>query len=283
MTQATASTILDFIQLERIEQDIFRGESKDLGTPQVYGGQVLGQALEAARLTVQDRDVHSVHAYFLRRGDFTAPIVYQVDRSRDGGSFSARRVVAIQHGQPIFTLSASFQKPEQGLDYYEPKQLPDSPDVLAQKGLLPDDSTRSAIRLLASDFEAYAVAQDADNNSGTLRWWIKSRERLPDEIALHKTVLAYVSDFGLLQATLLPHAPATKARRELVKKMVMASIDHAIWFHRPLRIDEWLLYECRPISTSNARGCAHGSVYDAGGVLVASTFQEGLIRLDQDY
>ena len=267
------------MQLERIEQDIFRGESQDLGTPQVYGGQVLGQALEAARLTVENRDVHSVHAYFLRRGDFSAPIVYQVDRSRDGRSFSARRVEAIQHGQPIFTLSASFQKPESGLDHCETIALPPTPDVLSKMGLVTPESARNAIRILASDFEAYLVEPNPDDPPISLRWWIKSHAKLPSEPAIHKTILAYVSDFGMLPAALIPHAPLPADRRELYAKIIMASIDHAIWYHRPFRVDEWLLYECCPISTSNARGCSHGSFYDASGALVATTFQEGLIRL----
>lgn len=273
------SKILEALQLEQIKEDTFEGKSRDLGTPQVYGGQVLGQALEAARRTLEDREVHSVHAYFLRRGDFDIPIIYQVDRNRDGGSFTARRVVASQHGKPIFTLSASFQKQETGLDHYESITMPATPDQLTEMGLLTPDSGRHAIRLLASDFDAYRVEPDPENKTTSLRWWVKTHDSLPNEQSAHNTILAYISDFGLLMAAVTPHAPSIEERKALWSNMLFASIDHAIWFHRPFRADEWLLYDCNPVSTSNSRGCARGSFYDTRGVLVATTFQEGLTRL----
>ncbi|MBT8138557.1 MAG: thioesterase family protein [Gammaproteobacteria bacterium] len=276
------SKIEQFMWLEIIEQDIFRGESRNIGTPQVYGGQVLGQALRAARLTVENRDVHSVHAYFLRRGDFDAPIVYQVDRSRDGGSFSARRVVAIQHGKPIFTLSASFQAAEDGLDYFTPHDMPPTPDELTQKGLLNAEAGRHAMHILASDFDVFKVEEQPPNAGAkpeVLRWWIKSRERLPDgALALHREILAYVSDFGLLYAAMMPHAEAGDARRKLLRNTNFASIDHTIWFHRPLRMDDWLLYDSKSISTSNGRASAQGGFYNTRGELLATIFQEGLAR-----
>lgn len=272
------SKILEALQLDQIEEDTFEGKSRDIGTPQVYGGQVLGQALEAAWRTVEDREVHSVHAYFLRRGDFDIPIIYQVDRNRDGRSFTARRVVASQHGKPIFTLSASFQKQETGLDHYESITMPATPDQLTEMGLLMPDSGRHAIRLLASDFDAYRVEPDRENKTTSLRWWVKTHDSLPNEQSAHNSILAYISDFGLLMAAVTPHAPSIEEYTALWSNMLFASIDHAIWFHRPFRADEWLLYDCNPVSTSNSRGCSRGSFYNTSGVLVATTFQEGLTR-----
>lgn len=265
------------MRLERIEEDIFRGESKDLGTPQVYGGQVFAQALEAAQQTVIERGAHSAHGYFLRRGDFEAPIVYQVDRSRDGGSFTARRVVAIQHGKPIFTLSASFQIEEEGMEYQPEVNLPSLPNNSQIASKVATDNKKKRGQLFASDFDVYRIP-DNEKPAHSLQWWIKTRDSLPSTASVHRTVLAYISDFGLLVSTLTPHGYSTKQAVSRWENIIMASIDHSIWFHRPFRADEWLLYSCQPISTSNARGCARGSVYDANGNLVATTFQEGLAR-----
>lgn len=188
------ANITGFLQLERIEENIFRGESQDLATGQVYGGQVLGQALQAAKTTVADRPAHSVHAYFLRKGDVSAPIVYEVDRSRDGRSFTARRVVAIQHGRPIFTLSASFHEPEQGLEFASRVPMPELPAASAQ------DAIQDAVAKLnpASFFEVRVVNPAVIPMPNCLQWWIKSREPLPDDANFHRAVLAFVSDFGLL-------------------------------------------------------------------------------------
>ena len=178
----TDKRIVDFLTLERIEDDIFRGESRNLGTPQIYGGQVLGQSMTAAQATVEGREAHSVHAYFLRRGDFEAPIIYQVDRSRDGGSFAARRVVAIQHGKPIFTMSASFQKHEQGLEYYEtvdelPKQ-PNSLDEKAVNGIPPEESTivRSGFGFYTAPAKPKIDSLSGEETNNSNRWWIKAPE-----------------------------------------------------------------------------------------------------------
>lgn len=266
------------MQLERIEKDLFRGESRDLGTPQVYGGQVLGQALSAARQTVEGREAHSVHAYFLRRGDFHAPIIYQVDRSRDGGSFSARRVVAIQHGKPIFTLSASFQTEAEGLDFFEPVSMPSSPEELTRLGLLTPDAGNKSLHLLSSDFDVYRVEKSPGDASNLVSWWIKTHDALPDSTELQQTILAYVSDFGLLYAALRVHAENPDELKNLMQGIQLASIDHTIWFHRSFRMDEWLLYQCRSVSTSNSRACAQGNFYNMDGTLVATTFQEGLAR-----
>ncbi|MGI9284829.1 MAG: acyl-CoA thioesterase [Pseudomonadales bacterium] len=286
------NNIVGFLQLERIEENIFRGESQDLGTGQVFGGQVLGQALQAAKMTVADRPAHSVHAYFLRKGDVSAPIIYEVDRSRDGRSFTARRVVAIQHGRPIFTLSASFQQPEEGLDFETRIAMPGLPAAKAKTSSAEDKSNNTAPALLrpTSFFEVRAVDPLEIETPNCLQWWIKSREPLSDDINFHRAVLAYLSDFGLLGSTLIPHGYPIAGRKKApsdesgtAKKsragISIASIDHAIWFHRSFRADQWLLYQCCAVSTSSARGLAHGSVYTEGGTLVASTTQEGLIRI----
>jgi acyl-CoA thioesterase-2 len=278
-------TITDFMQLERIEENIFRGESQDLGTSRVFGGQVLGQALNAAQQTIEDRPAHSVHAYFLRAGDFDAPIVYEVDRSRDGGSFSARRVVAIQHGRPIFTLSASFQLPQPGLEYFSeftPPPLPDdSPNVLEIMEKVSPAEIDSAQPRPAQNFELYRIKKSHNSSSQGIQLWLKTREKLPDNANIHRTILAYISDYGLLPSALVPHG-FSSSTPEKWRNATLASIDHAIWFHRPCRMDEWLFYDCRPISTSGSRGTSHGSFYTADGVLVATTFQEGLMRTNSE-
>ena len=272
------SKIVDYVQLERIEENIFRGESRDLGTPQVYGGQVLGQAIQAAQLTVAGRPVHSVHCYFLRRGDFNAPIIYEVDRSRDGSSFTARRVVAIQHGRPIFTMSASFQAPEEGLDHGMRVEMPPLPTPGEHRAPpMPIIGQRNMQRP-HSEFQIYEVAPQDQTDPMSFQWWVKTRHALPDNQDIHRSVLAYISDFGLLTASLLPHGITTKESYNTTPNFIFASIDHAIWFHRPFRVDEWLLYYIRPVSTSGARGLSIGSLYDTEGTLVATTIQEGLAR-----
>lgn len=270
------SKIVDFLTLERIEENIFRGESRDLGTPQVFGGQVLGQAMEAANLTVKDWYVHSVHAYFLRRGDFKAPIVYEVERSRDGGSFASRRVVAIQHGRPIFTMSASFQKEEPGLEFDQRIEMPPTPTAPARRET--GKGASHAEQVPHSDFEVCYMNAEERTDPDSMQWWIKTRDALPDDARMHRAVLAYISDFGLLGSALLPHRKTPEQDAALKGKILYASIDHTIWFHRPFRADDWFLYYCRSISTSSARGLAQGSIYDSSGVLVASTMQEGLVR-----
>ncbi len=280
------NNIVGFLELERIEENIFRGESQDLATGQVFGGQVLGQALQAAKTTVADRPAHSVHAYFLRKGDVNAPIVYEVDRSRDGRSFTARRVVAIQHGRPIFTLSASFQQPEEGMEFETRIAMPDLPAAKAMPTSTANEATDTAPALLrpTSFFEVRAVDPAAMATPNCLQWWVKSKEPLSDDANFHRAVLAFLSDFGLLGSTLIPHGYPIAERNEVapdkpsMAAIAIASIDHAIWFHRPFRADEWLLYQCCAVSTSSARGLAHGSVYAEDGALVASTTQEGLIR-----
>ena len=283
MSDQLADLLRQF-DLERLEVNLFRGESRDIGSPQVFGGQVLGQALMAASRTVDaGRPVHSLHAYFLRRGDFNMPIVYQVDRSRDGGSFSSRRVIAIQNGEQIFTFAASFQTPEQGIDHQidmpkvpPPESLPDAhqppEDILAR---LPDKLRSFLLRERPFEFR---MVQEVDfinpKPAPPLQQiWVRSLGRLPDDDHIHRCLLAYVSDYNLLNTATLPHG-----RSYLTGDLLLASIDHAMWFHRSFRLDDWLLYSMDSPSASGARGFARGSFFDRSGRLVASTAQEGLTR-----
>ncbi len=272
-------------ELERLEVNLFRGESRDIGSRQVYGGQVLGQALTAAYATIEGRVVHSLHAYFLRRGDFNLPIVYQVDRSRDGHSFSSRRVIAIQNGAPIFTFSASFQAPEQGLDHQTERPDVPLPEALPEwRG--PADGNSAALPEKMREFlvtqrpfelrpvDAALGLRSGEPSKPLQHVWLRAVDRLPDDERIHQCLLAYASDFNLLGTALLPHGMTQGSRR-----LIMASIDHAMWFHRPFRFDDWLLYSMDSPSASGARGFTRGSVYTRDGRLVASTTQEGLIRV----
>jgi len=276
--------LITLLRLERIEDNIFRGESRDIGSPQVFGGQVLGQALSAAQLTVEGRVAHSLHAYFLRRGDINAPIVYEVDRARDGGSFSSRRVVAIQHGRPILNLAASFQVAENGLEHAAAM-----PEVPGPDGL--EDVTRAAegkldripmkMRRFLTDarpFEFRPVEPpefDHPKPRPPLKHvWIRAVDQLPEDRALHQNLLAYVSDYELLGASTLPHGLSFTRGN-----VIMASLDHALWFHREFRIDEWLLYAMDSPTATGARGFARGQFFTADGRLIASTTQEGLVRV----
>lgn len=276
--------LLNLLKLERIEKNIFRGESRDIGSAQVFGGQVLGQALSAANHTVSDRRAHSLHAYFLRRGDMNAPIIYDVDRSRDGGSFSVRRVVAIQHGRPIFNLAASFQKPEEGLEHQVEMPVVDGPDGLQdltevspeilQK--IPEKMRRYLTVQRPFEFRPVEPANflSAEPRAPLKSVWIKAVDRLPDEQALHQNLLAYVSDYELLGTSTLPHGLAFGQGR-----VMMASLDHALWFHREFRMDEWLLYSMDSPNSSGARGFSRGQFFTTEGKLVASASQEGLVRI----
>ena len=276
--------LITLLKLERIEDNIFRGDSRDIGSAQVFGGQVLGQALSAAQHTVEERIAHSLHAYFLRRGDMNAPIIYEVDRARDGGSFSTRRVVAIQHGRPIFNLAASFQNPEPGLSHQSDK--PDVPDPDGLRDLADIaceylDKLPPKVRRFMTDkrpFEFRPVEPPSleftEPQPPVKHVWIRSVDGLPDDLALHQNLLAYVSDFELLGTSTLPHGvPFGQGR------VIMASLDHALWFHREFRIDDWLLYAMDGPNAGGARGYARGQLFSQDGQLVASTAQEGLIRV----
>jgi acyl-CoA thioesterase II len=276
--------LIKVMTLERLEMNLFRGQSRDIGSPQVFGGQVLGQALVAATATADDRRVHSLHAYFLRRGDFNSPIVYEVDRALDGKHFSSRRVVAIQHGRQIFNMSASFQLPETGLDHQAsmpevpaPESLPDLQSMYQD---VAHKLSAAARRMLEQKrpFEFRLVQPPGSLRQGKSeplkQIWFRAVDRLPDDEALHRCLLAYVSDFHLLDTALMPHGISMVHPR-----LVIASVDHAMWFHRDVRVDEWLLYALDSPSASGARGFTRGSVFARDGRLVASAAQEGLIRV----
>lgn len=282
--QPILEDLIKLLKLERIENNIFRGNSRDIGGAQVFGGQVLGQALSAAQHTVEGRIAHSLHAYFLRRGDMNAPIIYEVDRARDGGSFSNRRVVAIQHGRPIFNLAASFQVDEPGVEHQAempdvpgPDELRDFTDVSAEvlakipekmRRFLTDERPFELRPVEAVNFLAPGKRPPVKNA------WFRAVDALPDDLALHQNLLAYVSDYELLGTSTLPHdLPFGQG------KVIMASLDHALWFHRRVKIDEWLLYAMDSPNASGARGYARGQIFNASGELVASTAQEGLVRV----
>ena len=276
--------LVDLLTLERLDRDLFRGRSQDLGWGAIFGGQVLGQALSAAAQTVvAERPVHSLHGYFLRAGDLNHPIVYQVERLRDGKSFTTRRVSAIQEGEAIFSLEASFQVEEAGFEHQD--ALPDVP---------PPESLRSerdmAIAIadrLPTKLRAMATAErpieirpvqprdplrpkKADPQR---HLWYRSIDALPDDASLHRYLLAYASDFSFLGTSMDPHGVSW-----LSPGMQVASLDHVMWFHRPFRFDEWLLYAVDSPSASGGRGLVRGRFFDRAGRLVASCAQEGLIR-----
>lgn len=282
--QPILAELLSLLELERIEVDLFRGQSQDLGWGNVFGGQVVGQALSAAAQTVPaERPVHSMHGYFLRTGDAKKPIVYTVDRIRDGKSFTTRRVVATQNGAAIFTMAASFQREEPGFEHQPPVPAAPDPDGLlseieiAKKYI---DRIPEPLREQATCPRPIEVRPVDPVNvlrpkplPPERRVWYRAVDRLPDVPAVHRYLLAYASDFNLLGAAMQPHAVSW-----LMPEMQVASLDHAIWFHRPFRMDEWLLYVIDSPSASGARGLARGQFFTRDGVLVASTAQEGLIR-----
>jgi acyl-CoA thioesterase-2 len=283
--QGAVDDLMALLDLEDIEVNIFRGVSPDVSRQRVFGGQVAGQALVAAARTVDEPfDVHSLHAYFIRPGDPALPILYEVDRLRDGTSFVTRRVVAIQHGRAIFNLQASFQRPEDGrFDHQQP--VPDGiPDPLD----LPDFKTRMEPfkELLGAEYErdrpidvrnADWLPEDRKEHLPPYqRVWLRADGRLPDDTVLHQCVLTYASDMTLLDTSTLPHALGA-----LEENLFMASLDHAMWFHRPFRADEWLLYAQDSPTASRARGLARGLIYTQSGQLAVSVVQEGLIRVQR--
>ncbi len=282
--------LLDLLDLEPIEHHIFRGRNRPIGSPRVFGGQVLAQALVAAGRTVgEGRFAHSLHAYFILPGDVTAPILYTVEPLRDGGSFATRRVTAIQHGRPIFNASLSFARDEPGLDH-QMDAVPDAPTpdaVTPERDLaqaladsIPEPLRTALTRERPIDFRSVDPVNPFEPETRAPRslTWLRASGPLPDPDApggrlVHQAILAYASDWGLLGTALLPHA-----RSVFDPGLQAASLDHAIWFHRPFRADDWLLYALDAPSAFGARGFTRGSVFDARGVLVASTAQEGLIR-----
>ncbi len=283
--EPVVSELIELLSLERLEDNLFRGQSRDIGTKYVFGGQVLGQALSAAQATVEGgRMAHSLHAYFLRAGDIHAPIVYNVDRTRDGGSFSVRRVTAIQHGQPIFVLAASFQQHEAGAEHQlsmpevpKPEDLEPSPRLApGQLAKLPSKVQRWLSRQGPFEFRHVYPRDELDppKRPPFQKVWFRLSEKVGDAPELHRALLAYASDFHLLGTTTFPHGISYYQ-----PDVQMASLDHALWFHRAFRADDWLLYSIDSPSAQGSRGLARGQVFDRDGRLVASTAQEGLIRV----
>ena len=281
MTQEALDAVVDLLDLEPIEVNIFRGQSPAEDRQRTFGGQVAGQSLVAATRTVERTvALHSLHAYFLRPGDPTTPILYDVDRIRDGRSFTTRRVVAIQHGKPIFHMSVSFQAPEDGFEHQFGSPVGDTPTPES----LPDFHTRYAhLAPQLGDWYARPRAIDTryvdwvpEDRRHALpprqRVWMRADGTLPDDPVLHACIVTYASDMTLLDTALLPHATWHEP------DLFMASLDHAMWFHRPFRADEWLLYDQDTPTASGGRGLTRGLMWDQAGNLVVSVVQEGLLR-----
>jgi acyl-CoA thioesterase II len=275
----TPESLLETLKLERLEVNLFRGVSPKLGPPRIFGGQVIGQSLLAAYETVEDRVCHSLHCYFIRPGDPSIPIVFDVDRSRDGGTFTTRRVVAIQHGKQIFNLAASFQVAEEGFDHQATMPAvpdPDSlPDESEQQRKMLEDAPEEVRKMMnrPRPIEMRAVEPE-DPRAPASAWWIRARAPLGDDAHMHQVVLAYASDMNMLSTAMRPHGVHWNT-----KGFQSASLDHAMWFHKPSNFTDWHLYVQDSPSASGGRGFVRGSIYDRSGVLVASVAQEGLIRM----
>jgi len=277
--------LLSLLSLEKIELGLFRGQSQDLGFGHVFGGQVMGQALSAAKQTVsEDRHVHSLHSYFLRAGDETLPIIYDVETMRDGGSFSARRVKAIQKGRPIFYMTCSFQTVEEGFEHQA-----NMPDVPGPEGLLNQQELAMTMRdkvpaRMLEKFMADSpiemrlvnpVHSIAPNTSEPKRYvWLRANGQIPSDHCIQEYLLAYASDFNFLVTALQPHKVSF-----LTPGIRMATIDHAMWFHRPFNMGEWILYSIDSPNAGGGRGFVKGQFFDQQGRLVASASQEGLLRM----
>jgi acyl-CoA thioesterase-2 len=276
--------LLNILDLEPLELNLFRGRSPQVGWQRVFGGQVIGQALVAAYRTVEGRVPHSMHAYFLLPGDPKVPIIYEVNRIRDGKSFTTRSVVAIQHGHPIFSMSVSFHNDEKASfdhqaqmpDVARPEELPSEAEMRQRiLPMMPDPVRRyyerdRPIELRPVEYGRYLGEKFQD---GRFHVWIRATERLPDDPAIHQCVLAYASDMTLLDTALVPHG-----RTLFEKEFMAASLDHALWLHRPFRADDWLLYSQDGPNLHGARGFARGLIFTRDGTLVASVAQEGLVR-----
>lgn len=284
MSQKLLDSLLDLLSLEEIEIGLYRGNSQNLGLPQVFGGQVIGQALSATKFTLSDpRPVHSLHSYFLRPGDASKPIIYDVESLRDGRSISTRRVKAIQKGKPIFFMTASFHVHADGLSHQA-----EMPNVVGPEGLI---STRDRIKKLALEasmpiperFEQQSPIEirpvetfnplKAESSKPIRHVWMKTRGKLPNDSRVHKYMLAYASDMAFLPVSGQPHGISF-----FTKNYQMATIDHSMWFHRDFKFDDWLLYQIESPSASNERGYVLGKFFDRKGRLVASTAQEGVMR-----
>lgn len=282
--QAVLDALVSVLDLERLEDNLFRGSSPEVSPQRVFGGQVASQSLIAAGRTVpSDRHVHSLHGYFLRPGDPKTPIIYEVDRTRDGSSFTTRRVTAIQHGKPIFAMSASFQVAEDGIEHSLPMPDVPGPDGLRGYGdvLAPYRDRLEVWAELPRPFEVRYVtdtpwsARAAGSQPGAVtRVWFRADGSLADDPLLHTCLLAYMSDLTLLDSALISHGLASG-----IDRIQLASLDHAMWFHRPVVMDDWVLYETSSPAASGARGLCTGHFFSADGAHLATVVQEGLIRL----
>ena len=279
--------LVGLLDIEQIEVNLFRGFSPQEGTKRVFGGQVLGQALVAASRTVEGREAHSLHGYFLRPGDPKIPIIYDVDRIRDGKSFTTRRVNGIQHGKAIFSMSVSYQVDEDGIDHQSTM-----PDVPMPEELVTERELRAAVldkipekfRIWYSRERPVEIRPvnphdptDPPIRPAAKSVWFKARHTLPDDPSIHKCVLAYASDLSLLETCLGPHGMGF-----LTTNIQMASLDHAMWYHRPFKADEWMLYVQDSPSATGARGFNRGEIYSRDGALIASVTQEGLARVHEN-
>jgi acyl-CoA thioesterase-2 len=281
----STEALLSLLDLEPLEVNIYRGRNRDLGTGRVFGGQVFAQALVAARRTVDgEREAHSAHGYFILPGDLKAPIVYFVDRLRDGSSFSTRRVTAIQHGQAIFNLSASFHVAEEGMSHQSAMPAVPGPEALAPElslvremaDRIPEPLRPVITQDRPIDFRPVAPVDpfNPEPREPMRHVWFRVIGALPPEPWIHQAVLAYASDYGLLTTALQPHGIGYRTRG-----LQIASLDHSLWLHRPFRADEWLLYSMDSPVAAGARGFVRGAIHSRGGELVASVAQEGLLRL----
>ena len=281
--QSALGKLVRILELERLEENLFRGHSPDEGWQRVFGGQVVGQALRAATQTVEGRHAHSLHAYFMRPGDPSVPIIYEVERTRNGRSFSTRRVIAIQHGKVIFTMGCSFHMEEPGFahqiqrpDVPDPDELPGEGELLDRYMELMPQQMRAywqgerAIELRPVDFGRYLSSEKA---APLQQVWMRPTGPLPDDLAVHQCAIAFATDLALLDTALVPHG-----RSIFDPRLKMASIDHALWLHKPARFDDWLLYSTDSPITSGARGFTRGTLFTRKGELVASSTQEGLLR-----
>jgi acyl-CoA thioesterase-2 len=278
---ASVAELVELLDLEVIEDNLFRGRQPDTVMQRVFGGQVLAQSLVAAVRTVTDPFAcHSMHSYFLRPGDTSVPIIYDVEAIRDGRSFCTRRVAARQHGRPIFFLTANFQRPEDGLEHQDPMPEVPSPEDCApavdQTSRYKQDWLREwaalDVRPVADSREGGSL--DTSHHPARSQWWIRASDPLPDDPVMQLAAFTYASDMTLLPAALVPHGLYIES-----PGMQAASLDHSIWFHRPFRADEWWLYDQAAPSASAGRGLALARVFSQGGQLVASVAQEGLIRV----
>jgi acyl-CoA thioesterase-2 len=280
--QAAVDELMEVLGLEQIEENIYRGGHAATDLPRTFGGQTAAQALVAASRTVEPgRHLHSLHSYFLRPGDPHVPTVFVVERLRDGGSFSTRRVHGIQHGRPIYSFAASFQTPEPGYDHQDdmpdvppPQTLPSTAELLARNPAVPVSSALAAtIDLRAIDPHPFEQREVGPRATARHRVWIRAAGQLPHDRVLHQAMVAYMSDVSLLHPVLVRHGVSF-----FLDPVMGASLDHALWFHRELRADEWLLYDAQSPSASGARGLALARLFSADGRLVATVAQEGLVR-----